>query len=262
MFCNIRTKLLLVIMFIMLTAALSVIFVPRTSVGKIAALSEEQLTDITAILVRQQIGIIAAIFVIAFIAVYFLIGRFIAPIRLVSEYIRGLPAREFKMPEEFHSRLKQLAEERKDEAGKLVLAFIFMERSLSKFIGELSHSSKEKGSYAVELEKSNMLLKQAHEELERRVQERTEELEKKNDELLREIAERRTVEEALAESEQKYRDFYEQASEGIIINDSQGHILDVNPRILKMLGYNPDGLSQSFIFLLIIVFGYCLNFSS
>jgi len=240
MFCNIRTKLLLVIMFIMLAAALSVIFVTRTSVGKIAALSEEQLTDITAILVRQQIGIIAAIFVIAFIAVYFLIGRFIAPIRLVSEYIRGLPAREFKMPEEFHSRLKQLAEERKDEAGKLVLAFIFMERSLSKFIGELSHSSKEKGSYSVELEKSNMLLKQAHEELERRVQERTEELEKKNEELLREIAERRTVEEALAESEQKYRDFYEQASEGIIINDSQGHILDVNPRILKMLGYNPD----------------------
>ncbi len=242
MFCNIRTKLLLVIMFVMLTAAVSLILVTLSTVGKIAeyALSEKELTDMAAILVRQEIGIMATIFLIGLIAVYFLIGRLISPILLVTEYARTLPARDFHIPPEFNSRLKKLAEERKDEAGKLALAFILMEHSLSKFIGELSHSSKEKGSYAGELEKSNMLLKQAHEELERRVQERTEELKKKNEELLREIAERRAVEEALAESEQKYRDFYEQASEGIIINDSQGHILDVNPRILKMLGYNSD----------------------
>ncbi len=244
MFCNIRTKLLLVIMFVMLTSAVSVILVTLSTVGKIAeyALSEKELTDMAAILVRQEIGIMTAIFLLGLIAVYFLIGRLISPILLVTEYARTLPARDFHIPPEFNSRLKKLAEERKDEAGKLALAFILMERSLSKFIGELSHVSKEKGSYAGELEKSNLLLKQAHEELERRVRERTEELEKKNEQLLREISERRTVEDALAESEQKYRDFYEQASEGIIINDNQGYILDVNPRILKMLGYDPDDM--------------------
>ena len=55
----------------------------------------------------------------------------------------------------------------------------------------------------------------------------------------RNITERKQVEEALLESEQRYREIFNASSEAIFIDDAQtGRILDVNEPMVRMYGYN------------------------
>lgn len=51
------------------------------------------------------------------------------------------------------------------------------------------------------------------------------------------ISERKQAEAALRESEEKYRDFIENATFGIFRADAKGDLLDVNPALVSMLGY-------------------------
>lgn len=85
-------------------------------------------------------------------------------------------------------------------------------------------------------------LRRSHAELERRVQERTRELELANARLTREVAERAQAEANLRKSEEKYRVFYEQSTVGIFIIGTSGHIQDANPAACQILGYAPEEL--------------------
>ena len=62
-------------------------------------------------------------------------------------------------------------------------------------------------------------------------------LETKNNRLLEEINERQKVESSLRESEARYRTIYLHAAEGILLINFQGDIVECNPQILAMLGY-------------------------
>ena len=57
-----------------------------------------------------------------------------------------------------------------------------------------------------------------------------------------EIAERRRAEQAVRESEAKFRELIEQASDGIFVTDERGNFKLVNPRFCEMLGYSEDAL--------------------
>src|SRR6266513_1301891 len=57
-----------------------------------------------------------------------------------------------------------------------------------------------------------------------------------------EIAERRRAEQAVRESEVKFRELIEQASDGIFVTDAQGNFKLVNPRFCEMLGYSDEAL--------------------
>ena len=57
-----------------------------------------------------------------------------------------------------------------------------------------------------------------------------------------EIAERRRAEHAVRESEVKFRELIEQASDGIFVTDAQGNFKLVNPRFCEMLGYSEEAL--------------------
>src|SRR5256885_621737 len=57
-----------------------------------------------------------------------------------------------------------------------------------------------------------------------------------------EIAERRRAEQAVRESEAKFRELIEQASDGIFVTDAQGNFKLVNPRFCEMLGYSEEAL--------------------
>jgi PAS domain-containing protein len=48
---------------------------------------------------------------------------------------------------------------------------------------------------------------------------------------------RKRVEEALRESEERFRTIFEKATMGIGLTDLEGRILSVNPAFLRMLGY-------------------------
>lgn len=73
-------------------------------------------------------------------------------------------------------------------------------------------------------------LKKAHDELEERVRERTAELS-------REIEQRRQVQEALAESEEKYRLLVETTGTGYVILDGLGRVIDANAEYVRISGH-------------------------
>ncbi len=72
-------------------------------------------------------------------------------------------------------------------------------------------------------------LRRAHDELERRVEERTAALSRANTLLTREIADRERAEAALRTSERLYRQLTEGILEAIVVADEQGRIKLFNP---------------------------------
>lgn len=60
--------------------------------------------------------------------------------------------------------------------------------------------------------------------------------------LVTNITDRKRTEQALRESEERFRHLFEQASDGIVMADMTGHYLDVNNRVCQMLGYSREEL--------------------
>ncbi|MCX6005683.1 MAG: PAS domain S-box protein, partial [Chloroflexi bacterium] len=56
----------------------------------------------------------------------------------------------------------------------------------------------------------------------------------------RDIAKRKAAERALRESEEKFRDIFEQSKDAILITDKDIHILDVNDSLCALTGYSRD----------------------
>jgi PAS domain S-box-containing protein len=102
-----------------------------------------------------------------------------------------------------------------------------------RMVGSLSDVTEQKNAEEA--------IRQAHAELERRVDERTAELAQANRSLQDEVAERKSVEEAVHESELRYKLLTEATFDGIAIHD-QGVLLDVNAGLERMFGYGPGEL--------------------
>ena len=86
------------------------------------------------------------------------------------------------------------------------------------------------------------LLRESHAELEARVESRTAELAEANAILRREIVERKRVEEALRESEAKFRGFVETSPDLVFRLTKTGRIDYVSPRVEGLYGYQPEHL--------------------
>ncbi len=83
-------------------------------------------------------------------------------------------------------------------------------------------------------------LKRARDELEKRVRERTSELEKMNEQLRAEIEERKQAQEQLRQSEEKYRNLIELMNEGFAIQNEYGIITFANDKHCEMLGFSRE----------------------
>src|SRR6185437_1389470 len=84
-------------------------------------------------------------------------------------------------------------------------------------------------------------LRRVHDELERRVSERTAQLATANRSLQDEIAERKHVEEAVRDSELRYKLLTEATFDGIAIHN-QGILIEVNAGLGRIFGYGPGEL--------------------
>ena len=83
-------------------------------------------------------------------------------------------------------------------------------------------------------------LRDAHNELEHRVEERTSELQKANKRLKQEIAERKKGEEALRRSEERYRQMFERnRAIKLLVDPQTGAIVDANPSAAGILWVQP-----------------------
>lgn len=95
-------------------------------------------------------------------------------------------------------------------------------------------------------------LQKAREELELRVKERTADLFYANEQLQREILERKQAEEVLRESEEKFRSLAEQLPNMVFIN-KKGRIIYVNKKCEEIMGYKKEEFySPDFDFLTLI----------
>jgi PAS domain S-box-containing protein len=83
-------------------------------------------------------------------------------------------------------------------------------------------------------------LQQAHEMLEARVSDRTTELARKNEYLLREGTERKSAEEALRVSEERYRLHFNHINDMVFSLDTELRLLDASPSTERITGYRRD----------------------
>lgn len=93
-----------------------------------------------------------------------------------------------------------------------------------------------------EKEQAEKELREAHDELERRVAQRTAELEASNQALLREIHERTRVQESLAITESRLSAIFETARDCIFIKDESLRYILVNPYMANLLGLPANGV--------------------
>jgi len=149
-------------------------------------------------------------------------------------------------------RFLQQQQERK--AGQTTAYELWWKRSDGKSIPTIVSPTPEfdaeggyRGSFAVltditALKETETELRRSRQELERRVIERTAELESANQALLQENLEREKAEQALRQREQKYRELYDLAPIGYHEIDSACAIVQVNQAETEMLGYSKDEL--------------------
>jgi len=90
-------------------------------------------------------------------------------------------------------------------------------------------------------------VQRAHDELEQRVEERTADLLEANERLRQEIKERKRMERALRNSERKHRALINDASDAIILTDTEGNVVDTNKKALELFGYSKKELMQKHI---------------
>jgi PAS domain S-box-containing protein len=98
--------------------------------------------------------------------------------------------------------------------------------------------------YALERRSIQDSLRKAHDDLERRVRERTADLVAANARLTNEIAERARAEVALSESERKWRNLFETSADAIIIASTDGSSVELNRAGLELFGFHEDDLSE------------------
>ncbi len=88
-------------------------------------------------------------------------------------------------------------------------------------------------------------LQQARDELEKRIEDRTEALRRINEELRKEITMRKQVEEALREAGIKFQTLFEKSVHGILVVDLEtDRMIYANPSICRMLGYSETEFQQ------------------
>ena len=101
-----------------------------------------------------------------------------------------------------------------------------------------------------QLNETKTKLEQSRKELESKVTERTEELARKNLALQQKIAEHRQVEQALRESETRFRSIFRDVPDAMVLANTDREIVLINPALTNIFGYTLEEIQgqQTVIF--------------
>ena len=174
-------------------------------------------------------------------------GHFVAPIIIDGEHKGTMFAGQF-IPQKFSTeRLKKLEKTALEihvdpqllieEAKKMRVVEEDVVMNYSSLLFQIVEVITRLGAQADELNLAKDALQMAHNGLEIRVQERTAELARANEELKQEIDERKRAEGAQQESEIRYRSIFNSATDSFLIFDPDGNIVEANLQACKMYGY-------------------------
>jgi PAS domain S-box-containing protein len=93
-----------------------------------------------------------------------------------------------------------------------------------------------------ERKRTEQELNEYHHRLEAMVEKRTEELREANEQLLRDIAERKRAEEALGKAQQNWQGTFEAVSDGVWLLDTEGRIIQSNGKFEHLIGKKTEEL--------------------
>jgi PAS domain S-box-containing protein len=113
---------------------------------------------------------------------------------------------------------------------------------LQAFIGLSTLTGLLMAAALTERRRAEQALRQAHDELESRVLQRTVELTRSNNALQAEITERQRTEQALQDSEGLQRGLFEFAPDAILVADETGRMVQVNTQAETLFGYGREEL--------------------
>jgi PAS domain S-box-containing protein len=157
-------------------------------------------------------------------------GHFVAPIIIGGEHKGTMFAGQFT-PSKFSggqlNDIRQIAVEIDVDPGTLLAEAGQMRvvredavRNYSSLLFQIVGVIAKLGSQAGELRQAKDTLQEAHDALEKRVQERTSELAEANAGLQQEIAERKSAEESLREGEERFRMMFENMNDAVAVYES------------------------------------------
>jgi PAS domain S-box-containing protein len=168
------------------------------------------------------------------------------------EEFMGQPVSRF-LPEDIAVRVIQTIERTLDSGQLQTIEYVLKpEDEVRVYEGRMVPCGREEVLVIVrdmtERKHTEETLTEARNDLARRFGERTRQLERINQELQREIAERQTVEEQLRTSEKRYRLLTENASDAIARLSPQGEVLYTSPATQRVLGFQEKDLEGVNIF--------------
>jgi sigma-B regulation protein RsbU (phosphoserine phosphatase) len=101
--------------------------------------------------VVKQWGLMFAIFILSVVVAYILVNRISRPLNQLADYTHSLASREFAAGLDIPAEIQALPQKSKDEIGKLAEAFIYMERTLQRYLIDLEETTASKERIESEL---------------------------------------------------------------------------------------------------------------
>jgi PAS domain S-box-containing protein len=177
-------------------------------------------------------------------------GHFVAPIIINGEHKGTMFAGQF-IPEKFSSEqlhdLEKIAPEIDlapmllvKEAEKMRVVGEDVIRNYSSLLFKIVETIARRGTQAAELSRVNNALQKAHDELERRVHERTAELAEANKGLEQEVAERKLAEEALQKEKDRAQHYLDVAGVMFLVIGADRKVILINRKGCEILGYGGE----------------------